>query len=163
MLLYESGEFSVGTFGEFSIGIDKRCIATHPRRNRHGFSTQPGHMPERHRAQQQWSPERLQRWARQVGPDVHTWVSRQLERRDHPEQAYRTCLGLLQLSKRYPDQRLNAACRIANQAGLVRLKQVKHLLESNQDRLPDTPDAESTATTPLPQDHENVRGPHHFN
>ena len=140
----------------------QRCIATHPRRNSHGFSTQPGLMPERHRAQQRWSAARLQRWAAQLGPDVNAWVTRQLERRAHPEQAYRTCLGLLQLSKRYPDSRLNAACRRANRHGLVRLKQVKHLLESNQDRVADTPDQEST-TTPLPQDHENVRGPHHFN
>ena len=53
-----------------------------------------------------------------MGPDVCTWVSRQLERRAHPEQAYRVCLGLLHLSKRYPASRLNAACRLANQAGL---------------------------------------------
>ena len=140
----------------------QRCIATHPRRNGHGFTTQPGHMPERHRAQQQrWSAARLQRWAAQLGPDVHAWVSRQLERRTHPEQAYRTCLGLLQLSKRYPDSRLNAACRRANRHGLVRLKQVKHLLQA--DPAPDTPDTDTPSTTPLPQDHENVRGPHHFN
>lgn len=141
----------------------QRCIATHARRDGHGFTTDPAHMPERHRAQQHWSPERLQRWARQLGPDVHTWVRRQLERRPHPEQAYRTCLGLLQLSKRYPHPRLNAACKSANRNGLVRLKQVKQLLESNQDRLPDTLETATTATAPLPQDHENIRGPQHFN
>ncbi len=138
----------------------QRCIATHPRRDGYGFTTQPAHLPERHRAQQQWSAARLQRWARQFGPDVLAWVTHQLERRAHPEQAYRTCLGLLGLGKHYPD-RLNAACQIANQAGLVRLKQVKHLLQTNQDQLAVTPDQESTHT--LPQDHENVRGPHHFN
>ena len=138
----------------------QRCIATHPRRDGYGFTTQPAHLPERHRAQQQWSAARLQRWARQLGPDVLAWVTHQLERRAHPEQAYRTCLGLLGLGKHYPD-RLNAACQIANQAGLVRLKQVKHLLQSNQDQLAVTPVQESTHT--LPQDHENVRGPHHFN
>lgn len=140
--------------------IRQRCIATHPRRDGYGFTTCPAHMPERHRAQKQGSPQRLKRWAADIGPEVLTWVTGQLERRAHPEHAYRTCLGLLSLSKRYPD-RLNTACRLANQAGLVRLKQVKHLLTSNQDRLVDTADTEST--TPLPQDHENVRGPHHFN
>ena len=86
------------------------------------------------------------------------WVSRQLERRAHPEQAYRVCLGLLSLSKRYPASRLNGACRLANQAGLVRLKHVRHILENNRDQLPDSPDT----TTELPQDHENIRGRHHF-
>lgn len=136
----------------------QRCIATHPRRNGHGFTTDPAHMPERHRAQQRWSPERLKRWAQQLGPDVTDWVTRQLERRPHPEQAYRTCLGLLQLSKRYPADQLNAACQQANQTGLVRLKQVKHLLETNPNNSPDT----TEPTTPLPQDHENVRGPRQF-
>ncbi len=139
----------------------QRCVATHPRQDGYGFTTHPAHMPAHHRAQQQWSPARLQRWATQLGPDVHAWVSRQLKSRDHPEQGYRTCLGLLGLSKRYPNHRLNAACRRANQAGLVRLKQVKHLLQSNQDRVADAPNTESTP--PLPQDHENIRGPHHFN
>ena len=139
--------------------VQQRCIATHARRDGHGFTTHPAHMPERHRAQQQWSPERLKRWAAQLGPDVEAWVRQQLERRAHPEQAYRVCLGLLQLSKHYPATRLNAACQRANQAGLTRLKQVKHLLETNQDSLPDT----TEPTTPLPQDHDNLRGPQHFN
>ena len=133
-------------------------VATHPRQDRPGFTTNPAHMPTRHRAQHQWSPERLMRWAREMGPAVDTWVSRQLERRAHPEQAYRVCLGLLSLSKRYPASRLNGACRLANQAGLVRLKHVRHILENNRDQLPDSPDT----TTELPQDHENIRGRHHF-
>ena len=136
----------------------QRCIATHERRDGYGFTTQLAHMSERHCAQQHWSPERLQRWARQLGPDVNAWVSQQLTRRAHPEQAYRVCLGLLQLSNRYPASRLNAACRIANRNDLLRPKQVKHLLASNQDRLTDT----TEPTTPLPQDHENIRGPQHF-
>ena len=141
----------------------QRCIAAHPRRDAPGFSTHPAHMPERHRAQQQWSPERLTRWATQLGPDVHDWVSRQLKRRTHPEQAYRVCLGLLQLSKRYPATRLNAACQRANQAGLVRLKQIQHLLETNQDQLPGLTGQDTALPNPLPQDHENLRGPQHFN
>ena len=68
-------------------------------------------MPKRHQAQQQWTPGRLKRWARDVGPETGAWVSDQFERRAHPEQAYKVCLGLLNLSKQYPATRLNAACR----------------------------------------------------
>ena len=142
--------------------IRQRCIATHPRRDGHGFTTDPAHMPERHRAQQHWLPDRLRRWAKQLGPQVDTWVRQQLEHRTHPEQAYRVCLGLLQLSKQYPATRLNAACQRANQAGLTRLKQMKHLLETHQDQITDAT-APATDSTPLPQDHENIRGPQHFN
>ena len=52
----------------------------------------------------------------------------------------------------------NAACRIANKAGLFRLKQIKSILVSNQDRLP----KQLSFDTELPQDHENIRGPRNF-
>ena len=115
-------------------------------------------MPTRHRAQQQWTPGRLKRWAKDIGPDALAWVSSQLASRPHPEQAYKVCLGLLNLSKQYPTTRLNAACRIANQAGLTRLKQVRAILKSNRDQLPE----QLSLAADLPQDHENIRGPHHF-
>ena len=115
-------------------------------------------MPTRHRKQQQWTPQRLQRWVKDIGPDCLAWVSEQLASRPHPEQAYRVCLGLLALSRQYPPTRLNAACRLANRAGLVRLKQVKAILRSNRDQLPE----QLSLPAKLPQDHENVRGPHNF-
>ncbi len=136
----------------------RQLVATHPRRHTPGFSTNPAHMPKRHQAHQQWSPGRLKRWASDIGPDTGAWVSGQFDRREHPEQAYRVCLGLLNLSKQYPAIRLNAACRIANRAGLERVKQVRAILKSNRDRLPE----QLSLTAELPQDHENIRGPHNF-
>lgn len=136
----------------------RQLVASHPRKHTPGFTTNPAHMPRRHREHQQWSPGRLTRWAGDIGPDTQTWVSGQLEQREHPEQAYRVCLGLLNLSKQYPTTRLNAACRLANQAGLVRLKQIKAILKSNRDQLPE----QLSLAAELPQDHENVRGPHNF-
>lgn len=136
----------------------RQRVATHPRKHTAGFTTNPAHMPRRHQAQQQWTPGRLKNWAADTGPDTLVWVSTQLERRAHPEQAYRVCLGLLNLSKQYPANRLNAACRIASQAGLDRLKQVKAILKSNRDQLPE----QLSLAAELPQDHENIRGPHNF-
>ncbi len=136
----------------------RQLVATHPRKYTPGFTTNPVHMPKHHRAQQQWTPGRLKRWAQEIGPDTLTWVTAQLEGRQHPEQAYKVCLGLLNLSKQYPATRLNAACRIANQAGLHRLKQIKAILKSNRDQLPE----QLSLTAELPQDHENIRGPHNF-
>ncbi len=136
----------------------RQLVATHPRKHTPGFTTNPAHMPKRHQAQQQWTPGRLKRWAGDIGPDTGAWVSDQFERREHPEQAYRVCLGLLNLSKQYPATRLNAACRIANQASLMRLKQVRAILMSNRDQLPE----QLSLAAELPQDHENIRGPHNF-
>ena len=136
----------------------QRQVASHARRHRPGTTTEAGHMPARHRKQQQWSPGRLKNWARDIGPDTLSWVSDRLAEREHPEQAYRVCLGLLNLTREYPSQRLNAGCRIANREGLNRLKHIKAILRSNRDKLPE----QLPLNAALPQHHENIRGPKSF-
>jgi transposase len=136
----------------------RQQVATHTRSYRPGTTTVPSHMPKRHQKHQQWTPGRLKNWAKDIGPETLKWVTRQLETRDHPEQAYRVCLGLLNLSREYPAQRLDAACRIANREGLLRLKQIKSILRSNRDQLPE----QLSLETVLVQDHENIRGPRNF-
>lgn len=136
----------------------RQQIAQHARRFTPGMSTIDSHMPERHAKHLKWTPERLLAWASRVGPDTHDWIKRQLEIKTHPEQAYRVCLGLLNLSREYPENRINAACRMANDSDLLRLKQIKSILKSHRDQLPDQLDL----MVELPQDHDNVRGPEHF-
>lgn len=137
-----------------------RPIASHARGHRPGTTTVPAHMPVRHQKHHAWTPDRLKQWAQDIGPDVLVWVRDRLAEREHPEQAYRVCLGLLNLSRQYPAQRLDAACRIANQTAMSRLRQIKAILTANRDQLPEQlgPDGDST----LPQDHGNIRGPHHY-
>lgn len=138
--------------------FQQKMIASHARKFFAGMTTESGHMPERHQKHHSWSPGRLKNWAKDIGPDVLIWVDRQLSRREHPEQSYRVCLGLLNLSRTYPAVRLNAACARANNAGLTRLKNIKNILESNLDRLP----IQDNPIISLPQSHENIRGPHSF-
>lgn len=136
----------------------RQTVATHVHKHYPGITTEPAHMPKRHQKHQQWTPGKLKNWARDVGAETLRWVTTQLDTKPHPEQAYRVCLGLLNLCKTYPRERLEAACRIANQAGLRRLKQIKSILQSNRDQLPE----QLELNTELPQDHENIRGPHNF-
>jgi hypothetical protein len=136
----------------------QRQVASHPRKYYPGTTTEAAHMPRRHQKHQQWTPGRLKNWAQDIGPDVLQWVNTQLLAKSHPELAYRVCLGLLNLSHEYPAQRINAACKIANREGLLRLKQIKAVLKSNRDRLPEQLDLE----VELSQDHENIRGPNTF-
>jgi transposase len=119
------------------IYFQQRQIALHPRSHRLGMTTEPKHMPTGDRKQQQWTPGRLKNWAQDIGPDTLAWISDRLDERAHPEQAYRVCLGLLNLNKAYPSPRLNASCRIANREGLSRLKHIKAILQSNRDKLPE--------------------------
>ena len=66
------------------------------------------HMPEKHRRMSEWSPERFARWAEKTGPATAALITRVLGARRHPEQSYRTCLGILRLAKPYGDARLEA-------------------------------------------------------
>lgn len=134
-------------------------VGSHVRKHRPGTTTVAEHMPVRHEKHHQWSDGRLMNWAKDLGDEVLIWVQAQLQRKQHEQQAYRVCLGLLNLSKSYPATRINKACAIANQHQLYRLKQIKSILQSNQDQW----HKETDETAPLlPQSHENIRGPHNF-
>lgn len=131
-------------------------VASHPRKYHYGMSTRPEHMPEAHKKHHQWTPERLINWAQSIGDDVLVWVKNLMAQKEHPEQAFRVCLGLLNLTRQYSDKRLNNACIIANKNKLYQLKQVKNILISNQDNLVSNEEKQQPL---LPQNHENIRGP----
>jgi transposase len=138
--------------------FQQKMIASHSRKFFAGMTTEPSHMPMRHQKHHTWTPGRLKNWAKDIGQDVLFWVDKQISNRTHPEQSYRVCLGLLNLSRSWPKERLNAACARANKAGLYRLKNIKNILASNLDTLP----VQDPPSMTLPQSHENIRGPQSF-
>src|SRR5579862_6377527 len=86
--------------GERTIEIFHRGerVGAHQRRyggQRHG--THAEHMPSAHRRYAEWSPERFRRWAKSIGPNTVGLVTAVLANRPHPEQGFRTCLGILRL------------------------------------------------------------------
>ncbi|MDP6583014.1 MAG: IS21 family transposase, partial [Anaerolineales bacterium] len=134
-------------------------ITSHPRKHYPGMTTIAEHMPVRHEKHHKWTPGKLKNWANNIGGEVLLWVTSLLAQKQHEQQAYSVCLGLLNLSKSYEAQRLNNACAIANKHSLYRLKHIKDILKSNQDKLPaDTKEQLSL----LPQSHENIRGAKSF-
>lgn len=108
-------------------------------------------MPESHR-QQRWSPDRLLSWGESIGSATRAVVAWHLHHRAHPEQAYRTCLGLLNLSREYGDARLENACQQALLLERPWRQVILNLLTNNRDRLKDEAPDES------PVGHSNVRG-----
>lgn len=139
--------------------FQNKRITSHARKYRVGMTTVPEHMPVKHEKHHKWTPGRLMNWAKDVGDEVLIWVKTLLQIKQHEEQAYRVCLGLLNLTKRYSVKRLNNACRIANNHSLYRLKNIQDILNTNQDKLPPTSPEQPSL---LPQDHENIRGPKSF-
>ena len=141
------------------IFFQNKRVTSHARQYRYGMTTVAEHMPAQHEKHHQWSAGRLMNWAKDLGDDVLIWVKAILAQKQHEQQAYRVCLGLLNLSRQYEPQRLNNACVIANQNQLYRLKQIKSILQSNQDQL--LPESKEPLSL-LPQEHENIRGSKSF-
>ncbi len=139
---------------QLAVYFHGKAICHHIRKHRPGTTTEPLHMPKRHEKHQTWTPGRFLNWASNIGTEVTKWVKYQLDSRPHPEQAYNLCLGVLNLSKTYSPQRLNNACRIANQHKLYRYREISHILKSNQDKFVDN----EQQSFDLPQHHENIRG-----
>jgi transposase len=121
-----------------------------------GFTTIPEHMPHAHRAHLEWSPTRLIRWGATVGPHTAALVEQILASRPHPEQGYRSCLGLLRLAKQYGPERVEAASGRAVAVGARSYRHVETMLKHGLDRVP----LEADDPPPSPRaGHANVRGP----
>lgn len=134
-------------------------VASHRRANQKGrHTTLAAHMPQAHRQAGDWSPQRLAGWAARTGPATEQLILNVLSARKHPQQAYRSCLGILRLGKAYGDARLEAACQRALALGSHSYKSVESILRHHLDA---QPLAEPTEPA-LPEDHDNLRGPSYY-
>ncbi|MFQ5550932.1 MAG: IS21 family transposase, partial [Gemmatimonadales bacterium] len=148
--------FTANTVECFHRGVRVASHIRSHRRARH--TTLPEHMPEKHRRMGQWSPERFVRWAEKIGPATAGLITKVLGARKHPEQSYRSCLGILRLGKSYGDARLEAACQRALTLGTYAVRSIESILKH---RLDEQPLGESQEL-PLPLDHDNIRGPSYY-
>ena len=132
-------------------------VASHARRYQRGqHTTNPEHMPKAHRQHLEWTPSRFIRWGAGIGPATGRLVEAILHERPHPEQGYRSCLGILRLERRYGRERLEAACARALAVQARSYRDVDAILKHRLDRLPPLVAQGAVASAPLV--HENVRG-----
>ncbi len=132
-------------------------VAGHLRSAARGqHTTLTAHMPKAHQRHREWSPSRIVAWAETIGPQTAQLVQAILAARPHPEQGYRSCLGLFRLGRRDGAVRLEAACARALAVGARSYRHVDAILKHGLDRCP-LPDAGS-APTAHPVVHDQVRG-----
>ncbi|MEE4137039.1 MAG: IS21 family transposase [Desulforhopalus sp.] len=124
-------------------------------RGRH--TTIKEHMPPRHRQYLEWNPERFIRWAEKIGPQTKVLTEILLVQRAHPQQAYRTLLGILRLGKAYGEQRLEAACDRALQINALSYRSIESILKTGLDQKPLQRQENST-----PIQHSNIRGADYY-
>jgi len=116
------------------------------------------HRPRAHQRHLEWTPSRLVEWASTVGPVTAHLFERIIAAKRHPEQGYRSCLGILRLGKLYSPQRLEAAASRAIALNACSYQSVKSILKCNLDSQP----IESATRPKPPPEHPNIRGPKYF-
>jgi len=134
-----------------------KSVAIHARSFKPGrYSTLREHMPPNHQFMDRVNAKQLIHWAETVGPQTAALINATLQSRPFPEQAYRSCLGILSLAKKYPNSQMERACQAALEAQTFSYKAVKDELDwlTKQPALPVTPET-------LPA-HANIRGDKYY-
>jgi transposase len=115
------------------------------------------HMPSSHRRYADWTPESLRRRAGEIGPKTSALVDVVLRLRTHPEQGFRSCIGILRFAKTHGGDRLEAACARALEIGAHSYTSIKSILKNGLDRRRPAPATDGPAIL-----HTNIRGPGYF-
>jgi transposase len=130
-------------------------VASHRRSFKRGsHTTLNEHMPKSHREYLKWTPDRLLNWAVKTGPATARLAKSLMDSRDHPQQAFRSILGVMRLTKPYGDHRVEAACNRALAINSPTYKSVRSILKTGLDKAP----LPKPQLKPDPIIHQNIRG-----
>ena len=133
-------------------------VAAHARTSgNRQHSTVRDHMPPNHRFRSDWSPDVIRTRASRIGPHVATFVTLLMEKRRHPEQAYRACLGVLKLARSFGNDRLDRACERALEINVYSYSSLHSILKNGLDRQCRQPATDGPTIT-----HSNIRGAGYF-
>ena len=140
------------------IFFEGKRVASHARTSgNRQHSTHREHMPPNHRFRADWTPERIRRQAIRIGPNTEAFVEVVMRERKHPEQGFRTCLGVIRLAKTFGRDRLEAACERALTINARSYSSLHSILKNGLDRTPRTRATDEPAIT-----HPNIRGAEYF-
>jgi len=123
------------------------------------YITVPEHMPKSHQKYLDWTPQRIINWASKTGTATAQTVQIVMKSRAHPQQGFRSCMGIMSLGKEFTQDRLEAACSRALAIGSPSLKSIQAILKNGLDRLP--PQKEVPQQTSF-INHSNIRGPEYY-
>lgn len=138
-------------------------IASHVRSFvKYDYSTLPEHRPASHRAHLEWTPSRLIDWGKTVGPHTAVVVEHVIRSKPHPEQGYRSALGILRLSNQFSAARLERACERAIAIRSAHYRTVKTMLKQRMEEAP-LPDQLPLQDPAADLGAVNVRGRRYYN
>jgi transposase len=142
------------------IFLSHNRIAFHPRvKSPYNYSTIKEHMASSHQFMTDWNPQRFISWAESIDKYVKEFICLILDKKQHPEQSYKSCLGILSLEKKYTRKRLINACTMALEFGVYNYKIVQNILEKEMDMYQINTEEKETPEMP---DHQNIRGENYY-
>jgi transposase len=100
-----------------------------------GYTTSDSHRPESHKSYLEWTPERIINWASSKGKNIGLFVKELIKKKVHPEQAYRSAMGVIRLSDKYGVSRLDKACFRAIELRSISYQTVKNLLKNKLEEM----------------------------
>lgn len=134
-----------------------RLVASHKRvRSPGNYTTEPAHLHPNHRYVMEWSPTFFISQAAAVDPVVEEYIRRVLEKKQYPQEAYKSCQGILSFAKRVGTHRLIKACRRAHEIGYYNYNIIADILKKGMDNYDEDPVPQSMPS------HENIRGPLYY-
>lgn len=134
-------------------------IASHGRHHRkYHYSTVIEHLASAHRYLSDWTPEKFIEQAQAIDEQVARYIELIIETKQHPEQAYKSCSGILSLARKVGNERLTNACRRARSYGVFNYPIILQILEKNLDYLDEQ---EKEDLLQMPQ-HNNIRGSEYY-
>jgi transposase len=119
-------------------------------------------MPLNHQHRSEWTPERIVSWAGKTGVETARFVETLMAARQHPQQGFKACLGILRFEKSYGKERLEAACKRACALGTYSYKSIESILKNNLESKPLPGDSLNSALKTTSVSHEYVRGQDYY-
>jgi hypothetical protein len=134
-------------------------IAVHKRSFKpYNYTTLTEHLATTHQFMTEWTPQRFINWGASIDEPVKEFVNRLLEQKLHPEQAYKSCLGVLSFAKKVGNHRLSDACKRAIDYNIYNYKIIQTILQKGLDKVNEQ--EEDDLLLPF---HTNIRGNKYYN
>ena len=133
-------------------------VASHKRNFKSfAYSTLEKHMPSSHQFVSDWNPDKFIHWAEDIGTNCKEYIIRILQKNQHPEQNYKSCIGILSFAKKVGKLRLNNACKRGLEYDVFNYRIIQSILEKGLDKL----NEESAEERKVPL-HQNIRGKNYY-
>jgi transposase len=115
------------------------------------YTTDILHMPEKHKVMTEWTPERFLIWAGKTGEHTREYIQYLMDTREQPQQAFKTCAGILRLGTNVSKELMEQTCEYAKFSKVYSYKSFSLLLKNK-----------SQHSEPVPIQHANIRGSEYF-